>query len=279
MLIHLHFSNINFLLLLNTNYRKVYKAKCRRIPMILEELSQKWLENYSKSHPWVIDIVKRYDLNISEYNPPHESVKSFGLGSPPDIANLIEELHFLKTFDVYVAKGLPKNVENVLEVGPGLWTYAPALVSFFKVFNPNVTITGLEKNPHYGGFAKDHINQRKISNIGLFFEDIQNWSGEYDVVINICPNLTNDRQMYGDSGFEDSNQFFKNIWKRTSNSGLFILGIGYARASRQDAENAIEPYFKVIDSSRNPFFTDKSSYPIEDIITARPKLFKELSQS
>ena len=97
--------------------------------MSLEEKSEGWLREYGHKHPWARGIVETYGLDLSVYDFGFESTKAFRIDKP-NIANLIEDIHFLKAFDEYVSAKLPHDFSSVLEVGTGRWTYVSALAAF-----------------------------------------------------------------------------------------------------------------------------------------------------
>ena len=246
--------------------------------MSLDEKAKAWVRDYSNRYPWVGDIIKKYGLDLSQYDLDKELVISLGHGVL-DRANLIEDIHFLKIFDEHVSGRLPRTFSSVLEVGVGKWTYAFALATFFQHYNSQVPIVGIDNDSLSVGEAKESVQYRKIKGVEAVLGDINYWSGKHDVVVNICSNLTSDENIYGPGGLTPARDFFYSIWRTISKGGLFVMGLGYTSASETAALRVLAPFFKNIVSNRNPYLTDKSTYPIEFLITGKPKLPQELHQS
>jgi len=187
--------------------------------------------------------------------------------------------HFLKTFDTYARERLPSNFSTVLEVGVGNWTYTFALATFFQHYNSQASIVGIDNDPLFVRIARASIQDRGLEGVEATLSDINYWSGKHDIVVNICSNLTSTEHLLGPRGLTPSIDFFRSIWKSISEDGLFVMGLGFTSASEMEARKAITPFFKDIVSNPNPYLSDKSPYPIEYLITAKPKLPQELSQS
>lgn len=246
--------------------------------MSLDEIAKAWVRDYSNRYPWVGDIIKKYGLDLSLYNFNKELPTSLRYDMR-DRARFIEDICFLKTFDEHVMKRLPPNFSTVLEIGVGNWTYAFALATFFQHYNSQAFILGIDNDPSYVEEARASIQDRNINGVGAVLGDITYWSGKHDVVVNICSNLTSDGNVYGARGLTHAKDFFYNIWRGVSEEGLFVMGLGYTSASETDALRFLAPFFKNIVSNINPYLTNKSTYPMELLITAKPKLPIELTQS
>ena len=70
-----------------------------------------------------------------------------------------------------------------------------------------------------------------------------------------------------------------NIGKRVSEDGIFILGLTDQKPSEENMKTFLTPFFKDICINENKYPTDKSLFPIQYIITAKPKLPAEIPQS
>ena len=245
--------------------------------MSLDEKSEKWLKEYNHKYPWVRDIVKQHGLDLSLYDLNHES--DWSLIKPIDIANLIEDVHFLKTFDEYVKERLPQNFSNVLEVGTGNWTYVSALTTFFRKYNDQVPIIGIDRDSYYVDRSTESIQNKNVKGVETALGDINNWSEKSDIVVNICSNLTNTGDVFSHRGPQLATNFFYNMWKNVSEDGLFILGLTHQKPSEENMKTFLTPYFKDIDINENKYSTNKSTYPLCYLITAKPKLPTELHQS
>ena len=246
------------------------------IIMPLDEKSEEWLREYSQRYPWVQGIIEKYGLELSPYDFGFESTRALRIDKI-NIANLIEDVHFLKTFDEYVRARLPQNFSSVLEVGTGNWTYAFALVTFFRKYNPRASIIGIDNDPLFVNESIEGVQSRNVKGVEAVLGDINYWQGKYDIVVSICQNLTNDRHIFGPRGLTPAWDFFYNIWRSVSENGLFIIGLGFTSAGEMDAKRALTPFFKDIISNTNGYKCGKSTYPIELLMTAKPKLPAELT--
>jgi len=253
--------------------------------MSLDEKSEQWYREFISRNPWVPDIVQSYGLDLSTYNlnedtahPPVQEVNR---------ASFIGDTNLLKTFDVYVRDRLPPDFSSVLEVGIGNWTYVSALATFFRTYSDNVPILGIDNSDAQYMTAIDSVEHRRVEGVEIAFTDIAEMSGEYDIVVNLCPNLTGVETL-GIIGrdlhiaYKHPGIFFEDVRKRISEDGLFVMGFIQPLLdplSEEDMETVLSPFFKDIDINKNPYRTDKSEHPIEYIITAKPKLDLELPQS
>lgn len=239
--------------------------------MALDEKSEVWFRKYSHKYPWVHDIIEKYGLDLSLYNLNHESNWSFI--KPIDRANLIEDVHFLKTFDEYVKERLPQNFSNVLEVGTGNWTYVSALTTFFRKYNDQVHLIGIDKDPYYVDKSTESIQNRNVKGVETALGDINNWSEKSDIVVNICSNLTDNGDLYIDiNKYQSAIDYVHSLWKTTSEDGLLIVGLTYTGPTEESMKTFLKSHFKDIDINENKYSTNKSTYPLLYLITAKPKL-------
>ena len=247
--------------------------------MSLEQQSEKWLREYSKRYPWVSHIIKKYGLDLPLYDLGIET--SSAVVPIVNRAHLIEDVHFLKTFDEYVSENLPPNFSSVLEVGVGLWNYVFALAAFFRKYNSQVPIVGIDDDPNKLETAKDFIQNRNVNGVEIDLGDITHippLSRNYDVVVNLCPNLASTGYVHNINGFQPTiDSFFSSIWNILSENGLFVMGL--CHQSGKGIRAILAPFFKDIVVNQNPYYTNKSVYPLHCLITAKPKLQQELPQS
>ncbi len=245
--------------------------------MSLDEKSEEWYRKYSRKHPWVHDIIGKYGLDLSLYNLSRETST---FAEPANRAHLIEDTHFLKTFDEYVRERLPHDFSNVLEVGPGSWTYVSALAAFFKKYNSEVPILGIDNNPLSVEYSRKSIENRNVKGANVTLWDVGKWPWQRDIVINLCSNLTDTGDVFIDVWKRQPTiDYVHNLWKATSEDGLLILGLTSERPSDKHMQTFLTSHFKDIDINENKYSTDKSTYPILYLITAKPKLPTELTQS
>ena len=124
--------------------------------MTLDEEAKAWVKDYTAKYPWAREIIEKYGLDLALYDLEHETSGSTA-GFKVDKSNLIEDVHFLKTFDEYIAPRLPQNFSRVLEVGTGQWIYACALAAFFRKHGGDVSIIGIDKDITYVDLARELI--------------------------------------------------------------------------------------------------------------------------
>ena len=126
---------------------------------------------YSHKHPWAHNITEKYGLDLSLYDLTHET----GKGYPTTILNgahFIEDTCFLKTFEDYVKERLPQNFSSVLEVGVGLWTYVSAMATFFRKYNDQVLIIGIDRDSYSVNLARCSIRNRNVKGVDATLSDI-----------------------------------------------------------------------------------------------------------
>lgn len=258
--------------------------------MSLDEKAEKWLKNYKRKYPWLNDMIEKYGLDLSLYDSNEEYDHAF----PSDILNrahFIEDTHFLKTFDEYVKERLSQNFSSVLEVGIGKWSYVSAMTTFFRKYNNQAPILGIDKEPWDIKDAKKTVKNRNVTNVEPALADITQHTGNYDVVVNLCLNIIDAENIFdykesilrGELTYKSTKDFLRSIWENTSENGLFIMGINESHSQIQFSEEKIRAIlthsFKDMDIHKNKYSTDKSIYPINYLITAKPKLSTEVHQS
>jgi len=257
------------------------------IIMSLDEKSEEWYIEFISRNPWVPDIVKGYGLDLSTYNlnedTPHPPIEGVNR------ASFIEDANFLKTFDTYVGDRLTPDFSSVLEVGIGNWSYVSALATFFRKYSDSVPILGIDNSEVQCFTAGTSLQNRNVERAEIAFIDLEEMSREYDVVVNLCPNLISVDKLGVVEGeerpkvvYKDPGLFFGDIRKRISRDGLFVMGLqpsSSTHLSEEGMETVLSPFFKDIDINKNPYRTDKSDHPIDYIVTAKPKLALEMPQS
>lgn len=235
-----------------------------------ELTAEEWYSAFCSAHLWVPGIVGKYGVDLPSYDLDWETTRPVQEGVSR--ANFIEDIFFLKTFDEFVSEKLPQGFSSVLEVGIGLWSYASAMATFFRKYSPEVPIIGIDIDPSRLETARDHVENRNVKGIEIEWGDISKLEGSYDIVVNLCPNLSSAETLLSTQGYVHPTDFFRTVGSRISENGLLVFGLNAPPVSETDIEHILEPNFKDIEvNSSKLYAAHVSDYSIDLLVTARPK--------
>ena len=107
----------------------------------------------------------------------------------------LENIYFLSIFDKYLSKKKKENI-SILDIGSKNWSYVKSEYLFFKSFNQNISLDGIEldayrlSNKFYTRFEIAKFYTSGLENTKYIAGDFLKHEQKYDYIIWILPFIT-----------------------------------------------------------------------------------------